>query len=36
MADLCFQMRADVADVDELLDRMRATALTDYIRFDLN
>ena len=36
MADLCFQMRADVADVDELLDRMRATALTDYIRLDLN
>lgn len=36
MASLCFQMGADVADVDELLDRMRATALTDYIRLDMN
>lgn len=36
MASLCFQMGADVEDVDELLDRMRATALTDYIRHDLN
>ena len=29
-------MRADVKDVDELLDMIRSTALTDYIRFDLN
>ena len=36
MASLCFQMGADVEDVDELLDRMRATALTDYVRLDMN
>ena len=36
MADLCFQMFAEVKDVDELLEMMRSTALTDYIRFDLN
>ena len=36
IADLCFQMKADVADVDELLEMIRSTALTDYIRFDLN
>ena len=36
MVDLCFQMKADVADVDELLEMIRSTALTDYIRFDLN
>ena len=36
MTDLCFQMRANVADVDELLDKIRDTALTDYIRLDLN
>ncbi len=36
MTDLCFQMKADVADVDELLEMIRSTALTDYIRFDLN
>ena len=29
-------MKADVADVDELLDMIRSTSLTDYIRFDLN
>jgi len=29
-------MKADVKDVDELLDMIRSTALTDYIRFDLN
>lgn len=29
-------MKADVADVDELLEMIRASALTDYIRFDLN
>ena len=36
MTDLCFQMFAEVKDVDELLEMIRATALTDYIRFDLN
>ena len=29
-------MKADVADVDQLLEMIRSTALTDYIRFDLN
>ena len=29
-------MKADVKDVDELLEMIRSTALTDYIRFDLN
>lgn len=33
MADLCFQMYAEVADVDQLLDMIRGTVLTDYIRF---
>lgn len=36
MMDLCFQMFADTKDVDELLDMVRSTSLTDYIRFDLN
>ena len=36
IADLCFQMYAEVKDVDELLEMIRSTALTDYIRFDLN
>lgn len=36
IADLCFQMKADVSDVDELLEMIRSTALTDHIRFDLN
>ena len=36
MADLCFQMYAEVKDVDELLEMIRSTALTDYIRLDLN
>lgn len=34
--DLCFQMFAEVKDVDKLLEMIRSTALTDYIRFDLN
>ena len=34
--DICFQLFAEVRDVDELLDMVRSTALTDYIRFDLN
>ena len=33
---LCFQMVAEVEDVDELLEMVRSTCLTDYIRFDLN
>lgn len=36
MADLCFQMFAEVKDVDQLLEMIRSTCLTDYIRFDLN
>ena len=36
MMDLCFQMFAEAKDVDELLDMVRSTCLTDYIRFDLN
>jgi hypothetical protein len=36
LTDLCFQMYAEVADVDELLEMIRSTSLTDYIRFDLN
>lgn len=34
--DLCFQMFAEAKDVDELLEMVRSTALTDYIRLDLN
>lgn len=34
--DLCFQMFAEVKDVDELLEMVRSTSDTDYIRFDLN
>ncbi|MBR4634190.1 hypothetical protein IKO50_04525 [bacterium] len=29
-------MKADITDVDELLEMIRSTALTDYIKFDLN
>ena len=29
-------MKADIKDVDELLEMIRSTCLTDYIRFDLN
>ena len=37
VADLCFQMFAEVKDVDELLDMIRnSSELRDYIRFDLN
>lgn len=36
MSGLCFQMRADVENVDSLLNKIRATALTDYMRLDLN
>ena len=36
VADILFQMKADTPDVDELLEMIRSTALTDHIRFDLN
>ena len=36
MTDLCFQMFAEVKDVDELLEMIRSTALKDYIRLDMN
>lgn len=34
MMDICFQMFAEAKDVDELLEMVRSTSLTDYIRFD--
>ena len=34
MTDLCFQMFAETKNLDELLDMIRSTALSDYIRFD--
>ena len=34
MMDICFQMYAEVKDVDELLEMVRSTALTEYIRLD--
>ena len=34
MADLCFQMFAEVQDVDQLLNMIRSTSLTNYIRFN--
>jgi len=33
MSDLCFQMYAEIADVDELMGMIRATSLTDYVRY---
>lgn len=36
LLDICFQMFAEAQDVDVLLDMVRTTCLTDYIRFDLN
>lgn len=37
IADILFQLKADVPDVDELLEMIRnSTDLRDYIRFDLN
>ena len=36
LTDLCFQMFAEVKDVDQLLEMIRSTCLTDYIRYDLN
>ena len=35
LADFCFQMFAEMKDVDELLEMIRSTTLTDYIRMDL-
>ena len=32
LADLCFQMKADVRDVNELLEMIRSTSLTDHIK----
>ena len=34
LMDICFQLFAEVKDVDELLEMVRSTALTDYIRLD--
>jgi hypothetical protein len=34
MMALCFQMYAEVEDIDELLEMVRSTCLTDYIRLD--
>lgn len=34
--DLCFQMFAEVENVFELLEKVRATCLTNYMRLDLN
>ena len=34
LTDLCFQMLAEVKDAGELLNMIRATSLTDYIRLD--
>lgn len=36
MGGLNAQNFADIDDVDELLDMMRSTALTDHVRLDLN
>lgn len=36
MTALNAQNFADIDDVDELLEMMRSTAGTDYIRYDLN
>ena len=34
MAGICFQLKADTKDVDELLDMLRSTSLTDYAHKD--
>lgn len=34
LMDLCFQMFAEIKDVDQLLDMIRSTSLTDYISLD--
>ena len=33
LMDICFQLYAEVKDVDELLEMVRSTALTDYVSF---
>lgn len=34
LMDICFQLYAEVKDADELLDMVRSTCLTDYVRFE--
>ena len=34
IADLCFQMKADVPNVNQLLEMIRSTCLTDHIKFN--
>ncbi len=34
MTDICFQMFAEVESVDKLLEMIRSTCLTDYIKLD--
>lgn len=34
MMDICFQLYAEVKDVDELLEMVRSTALTDYVSLE--
>ncbi len=34
MTSICFQLYAEVADVDQLLEMIRSTSLTDHIRFE--
>ena len=36
LCGLCFQLFAEINDADQLIEMMRSTSLTDYIRFDLN
>jgi len=36
LTSLCFQLFAEVADVNQLLSMIRSTCLTDHIHFDLN
>ena len=34
ITDLCFQMFAEIKDIDELLDMIKSTSLKDYTRYD--
>ena len=36
LASILFQLKADTPDVDQLLEMIRSTALTDHIKLDLN
>ena len=36
LASILFQLKADTPDTDQLLEMIRSTALTDYIKLDLN